>query len=783
MASQLRKKAAPKRTGFLKELQKKNPKAFAAREKRIAGYARDKKTSNRPKQPTAEKQFLETIGSKGGDARFPQDETVVPESAVYKDESLAVVINPPLFPQSYWMPLLSILSQSFTKGFIASSQADDVPFSMYYAFVYMVSALERAVNNAAPLMTVAPKWFVILYQSLQPKKTKFKTGTASYKFDVSTTGQYPFGANPPAVIPWTDTSVSYVFGSPDGGGAMVNGYIQLVVAAGYTLDLGQASYEKLVQYFANEGTFPMWTEVPLDAELGLRFDLSSYAASSPEQGGAVGTSTGYLTEVFSEVYINTPLLSIFTQYELGLYRSFSEARMYGGTGCYTGARLQQLANMREINNKVRPVFKKVDFNEFYEVAALWLAGVLTQASGNILQEDATTPLICPLTVQNFRILLRQAIISTTMEAQSMGQDLRYFEEDAFYPFIVSSGTCGKQLANTMVLPIPLVENIRALMRRTFRAKDKQGQNKGPIVDFVPVWGMWASDIPQITNYTYTNGTGTFPVFSTDLAEMTINLLDGSSTVPPVSGAQTWLDLNGPELVNNVTLWNQFVSSLSANSITLTPIGSEKGISALQVVTMSFVMLNIPPTVPEVLPVSKEIVANKRLSAEKQKIWGKAKTVLKSKFGANVIAQNASPYGSWCTNLVSSNQRFVASAWSECQQYWILPATRTTGVPTQTANYSSYQSEVCEPNFFYLGSFGSSLNVLNPDLFTPTFLRHSQYASNMFKPVAGTPNVWEDYLSGAAATGRGSFLGKIAGSFVGSLVGQAELGGEIGSEIF
>jgi len=782
MTSQLRKKSAIKNTGFLEKLKKKNPQAYQAREVRLKGKARKQQR----KQQSVKKEFLETIGSHGGDARFPEDETVVPESSVYKDESLAIVINPPLFQQSYWMPLLAIFSQAFTKGFIASSQADSDPFAMYYAFVYLVQALEGAVNDSEPLMTKAPLWFVILYQMLRPKSCKFRTGSAAYKFEVNTGGPFPFGAIPPAVIPWTDSSVSYVFGSPDGLGFEVNGYVQLAIAPGYTPEQGQIAYEKLVQYFANQGTFPMWKEVSLTEKLGLDFDLSAYAACSSEQGGAVGSPTGYVNELFSEVYINSPLLSIFSSYELQLYRTFSEARISGGSGCYTGGRLQQLTLPREMHNKIRPIFKKIDFNEAFEVVALWLANVLSLASGNVLQEDGTTPLICPLTVQDFRILFRQAILSTTMEAQSMAQDYRYFEEDSFYPFIVSSGTCAKQLANTMVLPIPLVENIRALMRRTFRAKTRDGSNNGPIVDFVPVWGMWASDIDQITNYTYNNGLGTFPVFSTVAGpgvEIPINLLDGSAIVPPVGGSQIWLDLNGPELVSNVTLWNSFVSNLSANSTTLSPIGSEKGISALQVITMSFVMINIPPSTPSILPVAKsDMIGQKRLSAEKPRKFGKERTQVK-RFGATGAALNASPYNGWCTNFVCSNQRIVASAWSECQQYWIMPSVRTNGAPSQAANYSSYQSEVCEPNFFFLGSFGNSVGVPNPDLFTPTFLRHVQYAANMSKPAAGTPNTWEDYLSSAAAQGRGSFLGKLAGGFVGALVGQPEIGAEIGGEIF
>jgi len=446
-----------------------------------------------------------------------------------------------------------------------------------------------------------------------------------------------------------------------------------------------------------------------------------------------------------------------------------------------------MQHLGEITAKIRPIFKKCDFNEVFEVMALYLGNLLAIAQGNVLQEDGTAPLICPLTVQDFRIVLRQAIMSMFMESQSMTQDLQFSSNDTFYTFIVAAGTCGKDIGSQIVLPLILVENLRALLRRTFRAKGRDGKFSGQMVDFCPVWGQWASDIPAISNYTYEFQGNTFPVFTTLVSEMPINITDGSVTV---ANTQYYLDLNGPELQNNVTMWNQFLSQLAANSSALSPIGSEKGISALEVVTHSFVMLSIPPPPP---PEAQRATGSpgiqspnlKRQSAERPKSFGKPPTQLSIKQNPSMPAGGVanSPYSNWSANFTCSNQKIVAASWSECQQYWVLPATRTNGQMMSNSFYTSYQSEVCEPNFFYLGAIGSDVGVSNNNLATPLYNRHLNLANLMVNPVAARENTLEAFLVSAAAGGRGGFLGKLAGELVGGLFGQSVTGGQIGDQWF
>jgi len=750
-------------------------------------YDEKKKKVFRKRDLKREK-ILEEIGSSGGDPRLVGDETVTPQAMVYKDSVEAILSRPQLVQQSYWTPLLAILSDAFSKGFMASGQQQLDPFAPYYAFVYLVKAIESAVNDSDPPMTNAPLWFALWYQFMRPGKIKFRTGTIDYKFNTDDTGDTGFGVTPMSQIPWFAPNTRWVFGSVAGDGTNVNGYLVLLSPPSYTQELGANSWNLLTQYFANTKRYPMWNMVPLTDPIFRSYDPSAYAAGFAEVGAVLGSSTGIVTELFSEVFIQSPIMGVFSAYEEIIFRTFSHVRQFGGGGCYMGGRIQELQKPGEIHNKVRPTFKLIDFNEFYEVCALWLAGALALASTNVLQEQDA--LIVPMTVQDFRILLRQAIMSMFQDSQAMAQDLLYQGVDQFFPFLVSTGCCGKSVANSMTLPIILVENLRALLRRTIRAKTINGRGVGQMVDFIPVWGMWAGDIPQVTNYQYTNTVGfTGPVFTTESGEMTIDLIDGSALVgsPP---NYTPLDLNGGELSTLVTDWNTFLSTtLSANVTTLSPIGSELGISALEVLTMSELLIPVPlPPPPEAVPNPNITLTNKPIlgkinSEKKLKHYGRPPRV-RNRVGADngpIGGSVNSPYSTWSTNFVCSNQKVVANAWSECQIYWILPTSRTTGSRSNTQNYAAYQSQNSEPHSFFLGASGTSDGIISPIGETTTYQRHQNYASQMVSAVAAKTNALEDFLVHAAATGRGGFLGKLVGGLVGGIVGQGELGAEIGND--
>jgi len=766
-----------------------------------------KPRANKPKpqqwkrKETAQKKFLEEVGSRGADPRMVGDETVTPEDLVYKDSIEAIISRPALVQQSYWTPLLTIFSQAMSKGFSATSQDQMNPFAPYYAFVYLVQSIEAAVNDAEPPMTEAPLWFTIWYQMMRPMKSRFRTGTIDYKFTVNPTGDNGFGVVPPSSIDWLMEGTAWNFGSVAGDGTDVNGYLVLLAPPAYTPALGAEAWGLVVQFFANEKRYPMWKQVPLTDPIFKTPDPSAYAAAFNEIGAAFGSNAGIVTELFSEVFVNSPVFGVFSSYEQNVFRAFSHSRQYGGGGCYLGGRIQEALRVNDVRGKVRPTFKFIDFNEFYEVAALWLAGAMSLAQTNLIQEEVV-PLICPLSVQDFRIMLRQIIMFMFEDSQSMTEDLYYQGVDTFFPFLVSTGTCGKDVAAPAVLPIIMTENLRALMRRTVATKPvhiKGGASyPAQVIDFVPCWGMWQSDIAKIDNYSYTTATGAgpFPVFSTVPDEQVINLIDGAATIGSTPIYYP-LDLNGAELVKSVQEWNEFLQTkLAANSCTLSPVGCEKGISALEMITISEVMSPVPPVVPpDVVPVqlTAQIVGaspqlsskslQKKNSSVKIKHLGRARReFIRYGLDNGPILGSISPYSLWSTNFVCSNQKIVANCWAECQVYWIGPTTRTTGALNDLQNFSSYQSQSAEPHSFYLSASGGSVGIISPNGVIQTYQRHQIYAALMYGPAAGRSTTLEDFLTNAAITGRGGFLGKVVGGFLGGIIGQGEMGAELGDAL-
>jgi len=373
-------------------------------------------------------------------------------------------------------------------------------------------------------------------------------------------------------------------------------------------------------------------------------------------------------------------------------------------------------------------------------------------------------------------------------SQAMAQDLVFTGVDRFLPFLTSAGTVGKSIGSTVMLPIIMVENIRALIRRMIAPTDN---SEVGALDWVPVWGMWAGDIDNITNYTYTVGEVTYNVFATpSIEETAINLIDGSAIVSLSPLTVAYVDLNGAQLSDNIAAWNEWLSTVSANSGTLSPIGLEKGITILEVLTLSTVSVVLPPldTLSPEPVVASPTLSHKssaitRRSAEKPRVFGTGRRERKRYGGAPLGGVTASPYSDWCPNLVCSNQPVLNSAWSEAQIFWILPCMRTNGMISDPGNYACYMTSVAEPDNFYLGSSGSVVGISSREGIDTLYNQHLRYAALMYGPEAFRSNALEDFLTQAAATGRGSFLGQIAGGLIGSFVGQGEVGAAIGNQIF
>lgn len=471
----------------------------------------------------------------------------------------------------------------------------------FYAARYLYDSFKAVFLGTFPTISSAPRWFWVVCDAIYPKDARFKTGSIQYNWEF--TGLDDFSST--TVM----DGVTVVFGTPSVNS--INGLSVLDPPAPYSLAAGEAAIAALFQFFGDDG----WNKKESISSGGTLVgkDVSSFACVYPEIGSAYSSPGGVATTVQTETFIRAPIFCHFAQYQLGTrWRGFQEYRKSAGSACSVVPRLMALSSEKDIFNKVSPIYKFYNFDEFFETLALTVASALEVSKANNL---GTTPAICPLTSQQVQILLRQTILQVMRN--HIGQDLRYNSSAAldFYPFSVANNGVDYTVRGVtgMLLPQLLAENIRACCRQL--KEDSNGQ----LHDLIPILGRY--DVPQLQNYTYTDPStsSVLPVFSTVVlpeVETPINLLSMSAVNP--SAQLVYLDPNGEQIEMWMVEWNQFMQSMSANLTPLTTPGSEKGINVLNVNYFTqHSTLVLDPT-PTVAATSADGVSKKRASVGEKK---------------------------------------------------------------------------------------------------------------------------------------------------------------------
>jgi len=699
-------------------------------------------------------------GSEGVDIRQPASVNVVDDD-IDPNQDRSININPLITVTSLWSVLLPMYSIALSRGFQSRAYAAGIPSAVYYSFVYLEQLLAGAVLDASPMMTNVPRWLRLLYQGLRPTSQVFKTGEVSYKFLES--GDDPTLATaPPPKIDLTDKS-SFNFGVPVASSGVVNGYPIQLPSGGYTTELGEASATLLFEFFSERDQInksPMWEMVPLTEQCATTHDGSAYAAVYSEVGSAALSPGGMTVEYFSECFIDKPLMAKFTAYDLTSQRVSGSSRIGGGGACYCGARVLELRQERGIASKAKPVFKTIDFFELVDVLAFTLAMAEEFAVAD--QSRSSVPTECPLTFQDFCILLRQVVMSYNIHAQAQAMDLDDFNGEGFYAFIPTSGGIGKDIASLVQLPLLLVENMRNLERKT--AHDKK--SKQTIFDVSPVWGFYANqNLP--TNYTYTNGAAQIPLFRVAAGELPINLLDLSlpDGSPPV---KTFIDANCTLLQSNVEIFNEYITSLKPYLMSLSTVGTEHGISALTAIAMTNHYTNfVPDSLDNGQPPAESGVTTPgkvlKRHPSKTKVLGKVEKKRMKTVKAITTAQGTSAYDTLNYISYTSSQRIVASAYNQIHQLYILPSNRTGSAQEFARNVTSMQVSNIEPYSKAICTVPTSTDFTLVESILVRD-RHLAIASAMVKPALAGANQVEIILQEAALKGRGGIVGEMIGAF-------------------
>jgi len=756
-----------KRTGFAGGNRQAKRKAARGAQTTAPNGKRKPRTKKVAAQTNALAKIM-TPQQQGRDARRQVNLAQHPDLA-NQQHAIPIEVALPAFSLNGIM--IAFVTKALERGFMANASTVDVP---YFAMCYGLSILSTYVTGGIIKAASVPYWMLCLGQAIAPKAVPFQQGKVSYKFilDDSTLvpmqsfilGYNPYGYQWNVNVP-TET--------------LVNGFPLSAHGLAFDPDAGAQAFQELCQFMAKNAGDPASSKVsqlvPIGTTTRYAKDVSPFAVVfQPEGLGHAGVG-GFSGLAELEVPIFHSVMALLAP--PGNIPAVTSSRFYNfstavaGDSLYLGNALCSQYPEKTWSQRRYPRFHAVDFLEFGDVLGQWVSSIVQayfndpetvvavateeiarRTTGRVMN---TADVICPLTLQEVLLLLRNVIMCAFKDTQTGAQDLypRLPEsglDNQFVPYISSATTCPIAVLD-MHLPIGMIENIRALVSRyVVMGKDHDVQW------YVPVLGQYAMDTLSADNYTATDPvTGgqivvfnsgsvfverktdakTGKVVSTPLVETIISLVDGSSSPGLVF-------INDPEkLKENTALWNNWLATtnLESYSMPLAGLGTEQGISVLTSVSMTRHWINQPgpSKAAHKLTVDTRVEKIKRFS----------NTQYSTRLG-----------------IADTSQSIMLSApYETVLNTWILPINFSGSGSTQSDQslVQRWQAIMAEPYLATTSSGNTGQSLAE---------NHATYAAKMTKSKLSGPNDWTKFFDQMAVEGRGGVLSGLVASLIGSAFG-------------
>jgi hypothetical protein len=538
------------------------PKKPYTRKRRGAPSNANRK-SKRP--PASEKGLIAVVGGKGVDLSSEATTSYEGKRDQLKVVSTEeeMVVNATINVRSLANLSMGAVLLALKRGWSAGIKNGENP---YYAFQYMYNVFLTALTVAAPINTGAPVWMWELLASLKPKDGSFKTGKVSYNW-VQTSTSFPpapvftYIASPTSAICW---------GTPDGV-LTVLGYpvVDPADAALYTDALGSASFISMCKFMP---TGPMNVVVGGMPTPMMEKDTSAFAISYPELGNSLDTTGALAQTIYSEREIASPILAKFALYQpVGEnYRGWHRAGKSAGSPTYIIPRMAEFTDVREVRDKLSPIYAFYNFDEFFYALSIALGGAIEKSD----QGDGQVATVCPLSSQVVQYLLRQTIIG--IFGNHLAQDI-YLSSTSTNLFTMvpfSVGPNGVSFTESkMLLPTVLTENIRCCQRKIKQIRNRAGQTN--VFDIVSILAR-PPQLPMLGNFSTAN-TNVPLVYSVNTLEVDTNIIDCSYVTP--NGVQ-YFSPTGALIADQYAIWNSWITSLAGTLSPLVSVSTEAGISAL-----------------------------------------------------------------------------------------------------------------------------------------------------------------------------------------------------------
>lgn len=666
-------------------------------------------------------------------------------------------------PALYGIPI-AVLSYVLQNGFL--TYADEAN-QWYGAANWVLQIINNAMLGATPATTKAPLFLVELCKCFSAKTVPAGMGNISFKAVLTE----PFTTLPSSLLVGP-SAYGYVFPFviKDPAGSDTDMFPNGVLA-GLPADGGQESWQVLMNFLntsyksENATTDNQMKVIDLASPIrSADTDVSIFGINFDQQGGGTGQTGGWVSLCGSEVPITYPVLANFGA-SLNLEGAPPPTRWpqfprnTSGDSIWATS-FAMRCSMSEWQMPRPTKFHAIDFLQFGDILATWVGLVQNQYATDSTV-TTTVPATCPLTLQEFLLLLRNELMhqfSFQWTAQGVFPIQPVGDGDnQFVAYISSSNTCPIQ-GMGMKLPLSIVENIRCLSGRGIQYNQYK---KWDIEWFWPVLGQMALDSLVTSNYQYINTEGSpvesFTVISQiervnnsskdggkkflrDMVEAPIDLVDGYN-----ASASKFVFINDPNrLTQLVTLWNDWISKFDSYCDPLTSIGNELGIRVLT----SLGTTRHWQVVPSFRRFVNSDVRDIRLMARKN------------------------------LNSVYANREIVADTFQskpEDEPYtmimsrWVLPVnllqsgSQYNNLST-IQRYQSFSREYFSKSYISDGETGTILSVINMN-----------YAAKMVRSKLAEKNDWVQFFEQQTAQGRGGILSSLAASWIGKAVGSPEVG--------
>lgn len=300
---------------------------------------------------------------------------------------------------------------------------------------------------------------------------------------------------------------------------------------------------------------------------------------------AVGQNAFY-DELRSILHIRCPKLSVFNGSKTASANDAAlHVKVSAGDANYLIPSILMQDTTAGYYNAAVPKFKFIDFNEICDVTLRWMCSAMSNMYKNTTSHE-NLPINCGLSMNQFQIMLRAMMIGL-YPYQHAGQTIYPIENvnnlntqgRIFVPFLVTTATVNGLSFPTTVLPLALVENLRALKL----ARDYQYYNPRTgkatmkhATYYIPIIGVYKDTILDYKGYVYAdNNNNPVPILTGQGGA--ISLIDGNN-------GGTFINIaDSQRLTELVTIFNEFVAVISPCTQSPTQLAFDDSVDALRVI--------------------------------------------------------------------------------------------------------------------------------------------------------------------------------------------------------